>query len=221
MNSVQEQINQINWFHHFDKETFGFETKGKKGVSNREEAKLWGFGKELFKDKTVLDVGASDGYFSFLAEKLGAKRVLAIDYPSWRGTGPAAKQGFDLAHQILNSKVESRVLDVLDVSPTSVGFFDVVLFLGVLYHLPNPIQGLIAVANVTKELLIVETTYEQLDESKALFELYPKRLGHDPTSFWSPNIKGVRDALTILLGIKKVLIKPWINNRVICFAHKI
>src|SRR3990172_3125756 len=88
---------------------------------------------------TVLDVGAWDGFFSFEAERRGATRVLATDYHAWGGDGWGTKAGFDLAHRALGSKVGSRQIDVLDLSPETVGVFDLVLFLGVLYHMKHPL----------------------------------------------------------------------------------
>ena len=220
MKYKQEEIDEINWFHHYDHETFGFKTEGKKGILNVDEAKSWGFCPEIFSGNSVLDIGAWDGYFSFLAEKLGAERVLATDHFCWGGPGWGTKDGFDLAHRILDSNVESKEIDVLDISPETVGVFDVVLFLGVLYHLPNPLLGLQIAMNVTRKVLIVETTYERLNEKKALFELHPKRLRNDSTSYWSPNMKGIREVLTEIIGFKEVAIKPWSKNRLICFAYK-
>jgi len=107
--------------------------------------------------KTVLDVGAWDGLYSFEAEKRGAARVLATDHYCWSGPGWGTRAGFDLAHRLLGSKVEARDIDIPDLSPETVGVFDVVLFLGVLYHLPDPFTALERVASVTKELLILET----------------------------------------------------------------
>ena len=52
--------------------------------------------------KTVLDIGTADGFYSFLAEHRGAKRVLALDYMKF--------PGFDIAKKILNSNVEHRLM---------------------------------------------------------------------------------------------------------------
>jgi len=104
---------------------------------------------------TVLDIGTWDGYYAFLAERLGASRVLATDSFMWnRGTGRA---GFDYAHSRLGSHVESLELDVMELSPERVGTWDVVLFLGVLYHLRHPLLGLEHVVSVVKDLLVLET----------------------------------------------------------------
>src|SRR5271163_4333592 len=54
--------------------------------------------------KTLLDVGAWDGYFSFAAERLGASRVVAADTYAWRR--PGGKDGFEYARNALASNVE-------------------------------------------------------------------------------------------------------------------
>ena len=107
--------------------------------------------------RTVLDIGAWDGFFSFEAERRGAARVVAADYYAWHGIGwgtHQGKAGFTLARECLGSRVEDLDIDVMDLSPERVGTFDVVLFLGVLYHLRHPLLALERIASVTRELLI-------------------------------------------------------------------
>lgn len=72
--------------------------------------------------QSVLDIGAWDGYYSFAAERQGAGRVLATDHLCWGGEGWGTQDGFNLARQALNSKVEDLEIDVLDHSPEKVGF---------------------------------------------------------------------------------------------------
>jgi tRNA (mo5U34)-methyltransferase len=117
---------------------------------------------ESFAGQTVLDVGAWDGFFSFEAERRGAKHVLATDHYCWTGKGWSTKAGFDLAHRVLGSRVESLDIDVLDLSPDRIGVFDVVLFLGVLYHMRHPLLALEHIANVTRGQLILETEVDLL-----------------------------------------------------------
>ncbi len=83
----------------------------------------------------VLDVGARDGYFSFVAEARGAE-VLAIDAVAPHLTG------FDTAATLLGSSVEYRTMNVYDVAPEELGTFDAIFFLGVLYHLRDPMLAL-------------------------------------------------------------------------------
>src|SRR5215470_2157961 len=70
--------------------------------------------------KTVLDVGAWDGFFSFEFERRGA-RVLAIDTYAWDHGGLDC---FLLAREHFKSTVEFRRIDVHDLSPEAVGCFD-------------------------------------------------------------------------------------------------
>lgn len=142
--------------------------------------------------RTVLDIGAWDGFFSFEAERRGAARVVATDYYSWHGTGWGTKAGFTLARGALGSRVEDLDIDVMDLSPERVGTFDVVLFLGVLYHLPHPLLALERIASVSRDLLIVETVVDMIGVQRPAAAFYPGReLNDDPTNWWGPNIPAV------------------------------
>jgi tRNA (mo5U34)-methyltransferase len=149
--------------------------------------------------QTVLDVGAWDGFFSFEAERRGASRVLATDYYAWRGLGwgtGAGKAGFELARTALGSHVEDLDIDVLDLSAERIGQFDVVLFLGVLYHVRDPLLALERVAAVTRRLLILETVVDMVGIRRPAAAFYPGReLGDDPTNWWGPNVPAVEGML--------------------------
>jgi tRNA (mo5U34)-methyltransferase len=110
--------------------------------------------------KTVLDIGAWDGYFSFEFERRGAKRVLAIDSFAWdpRPQGfPRGLECFLLARDLLGSKVEHLRLDVHDLCPEAVGTFDLVFCAGVLYHMRHPLLAIEKIRSVTAGQLILET----------------------------------------------------------------
>jgi tRNA (mo5U34)-methyltransferase len=134
--------------------------------------------------KSVLDIGAWDGFFSFEAEKRGASRVLAVDSYAWNGSTWGSKAGFELARRVLNSKVEDLEIEVLDLSPEKVGVFDVVLFLGVLYHMRHPLLALERVSSVTGELLILETVADLLLVRRPAMALYPEGLLYGDPSNW-------------------------------------
>ena len=103
---------------------------------------------------SVLDVGAWHGFFSFECERRGADRVLAVDRYAWDRFGA---DEFLAARERLGSAVEHRRVDVHDLDPDEVGRFDLVLLLGVFYHLRLPLRALERVRSVTKRLLICET----------------------------------------------------------------
>ncbi|MGA2595007.1 MAG: DUF1698 domain-containing protein [Bryobacteraceae bacterium] len=116
--------------------------------------------------KRVLDIGAWDGWFSFEMERRGAQ-VVAVDSTSF--------ERFWVAHELLESKVEYRIDDVCRLSPEKLGYFDIVLFLGVLYHLKHPMLALEKVCELATEIVCVESfvTDDGSDPSaKPVMEFY-------------------------------------------------
>jgi len=103
---------------------------------------------EDLRGKRVLDIGAWDGWFSFEMERRGAD-VVAVDC--------VEIENFLYAHEARKSKVDYRILDMMELDPRELGYFDIVLFLGVVYHLKHPLLGLEKVCTLTRELAIVES----------------------------------------------------------------
>lgn len=179
---------EIGWFHSIELRP-GFTTRGLDDTSARVE--LLRIPADL-SGKSVLDVGAWDGFFSFEAERRGADRVVALDSHAWTLDGGRGKAGFELARDALGSRVEDIQMEVLDISPERVGRFDIVLFLGVLYHMRHPLLALERVASVTDELLIVETHVDLLHTRRPAAAFYPGHdLHFDPTNWWGPNPEAV------------------------------
>jgi len=142
--------------------------------------------------QTVLDVGCWDGFYSFEAERRGASRVLATDSFIWQGKSWGSREGFDLARRALGSRVESLEIDVLDLSPERVGRFDLVLFLGVLYHMKHPLLALERVASVTGRLLVVETVIDLLWAPARALVFYPgDELNQDDSNWFGPTPSAV------------------------------
>lgn len=185
--SLQKRVNAIRWYHTIDL-GHGVVTAG---VDNTPERLRRIQLPESLSGRSVLDIGAWDGFFSFEAERRGASRVVACDHYAWHGLGwgtREGKAGFELARAALNSRVEDLNLDVMELTPERVGTFDVVLFLGVLYHLPNPLLALERVASMTAGMLIVETVVDMVGTSRPAAAFYPGReLNGDPTNWWGPN----------------------------------
>lgn len=163
------------------------------------------------KGKTVLDIGAWDGYYSFRCEQLGAS-VLATDSHSWDGSGWGTKDGFLLAREILESTVEDYDIAPNQIAPMSVGVFDIVLLLGVIYHLRNPVDALERAWDVTKETLVVETHIDEtIGNDKPYAVFYPgKELNNDPTNWWGPNRMCMEGMLRTLTPVpSKVELVRW------------
>ena len=177
--------------------------------------------------KSVLDVGAWDGFFSFEAERRGAARVLATDHFCWSGPGWGTKAGFDYAHGRLGSKVETLDIDVPAIAPETVGTFDIVLFLGVLYHVKDPLRCLEQVASVTREMLILETETALDVLPWPVMRFYEgTELNNDATNFWAPNRRCL-EAMLREVGFRRVEIalhpthRPnWKRTRVVAHAWR-
>jgi len=176
-------------------------------------------------DKSVLDIGAFNGYYSFAAERLGARRVVALDHYVWsldllefkrylsdcraRGVTPQpapqtrfwdptllpGKRPYDLAHSALDSRVETVVGDFMHMDLAPLGMFDVTLFLGVLYHMEDPLGALRRLASLTQHLAVIETHAVAVHgyESREMCEFYSAdQLSDDPSNWWSPNLKALQ-----------------------------
>jgi tRNA (mo5U34)-methyltransferase len=150
--------------------------------------------------KRVLDVGTRDGFFAFECERRGAE-VVAVDYAE------AGLTGFNAAREIYGSRVEYVQANVYDLDPGRLGTFDVVLFLGVLYHLRHPLLALDRLRPLCRELLVVESlvcdarVFTGFETGQPLAELAPRLTGvplaqflpvrrfhGDPTNKWVPNV---------------------------------
>ena len=173
-------------------------TPGHKGSLALMESELAGLRLPDLRGRTVLDVGAWDGYFSFAAERLGAAHVTALDHFVWEGDvfgtpteDPLpGRRGFDLVRAALGSAVEPLHLDFAGGDLSGLGVYDVVLFLGVVYHLENPLEALVRLREHTGELAIIESEAAEWPghEELGLLELFPgDELHGDPTNFYAPS----------------------------------
>jgi tRNA (mo5U34)-methyltransferase len=188
------QVRALNWFHSIDLGN-GLITPGIKSLATiRAEQRIF-FDPIALAGASVLDVGAWNGAYSFEAARRGAK-VLATDNYVWTHDAWRGREGFDIANKALGLRIEAKVIDVPDITITNVGLHDVVLFLGVLYHLPSPLTLLQSVAQVAKECLVVETHADLMDIDKPALAYYPgATLNGDPTNFFGPNPAFVIEAL--------------------------
>ena len=114
--------------------------------------------------RSFLDCACNAGGHSFAASALGAGRVYGFDArPHW-----IAQANFLARHlPAENMSFETHPLAGLAVGET----FDVTLFRGIFYHLPDPVAGLKIAADRTRELIIVNTASRPRDESGLLINL--------------------------------------------------
>jgi len=109
---------------------------------------------EDLRGKRVLDIGAWDGWFSFETERRGAD-VTAIDC--------VEVANFLAVHRKLASKVDYQIHDLYELPQAGLDHFDIVFFLGVLYHLKHPLLALEIVCALTSDVAIVESFVTDAD----------------------------------------------------------
>jgi tRNA (mo5U34)-methyltransferase len=122
---------------------------------------------------SLADVGASNGYFSFEASKRGA-RVTAFDFRH------KDNSGFGLAQHINGlSEIEHHQINVLDMTPDQFGQFDIVLTLGLFYHVSDPYMALANCAALSRRRLLIE--------SYCIDRQLPERLASEPMMRFFPD----------------------------------
>jgi tRNA (mo5U34)-methyltransferase len=191
-NEIREGVDKRKWFHCIQL-PYGIITPGTREADAWQTYKL----PERLNGKRVLDIGAWEGGFSFEAERRGAEHVVAMDV--WGsvdepGSGGYGWDNFQFAHDALQSRVVPEQMNVYSLS-ASLGPFDLILFLEVLYHLQDPFLGLRRVRSAMAKggMVCMETWIdaEWVDEPAAIF--YPgNELNGDRTNWWGPNVKCVQ-----------------------------
>jgi tRNA (mo5U34)-methyltransferase len=157
------------------------------------------------KGRSVLDIGSFDGAFAFEAKRRGAARVLATDYWAWTYLGHRVLERFLYVRRDAKTDVEYRVIDVPDISVSSVGQFDIVMFLGVFYHLREPITILDHLGLITRNCLILETYLDLQDVPYPAMRHYPgSEAANDSTTWWGPN-RACVEALLKHAGFREIL----------------
>jgi tRNA (mo5U34)-methyltransferase len=207
---IQEQVDKLGkWFHNID--LHGVQTAPDHFLGDYPNVKFQSFADAIPKDltgKTVLDIGCNAGFYSFEMKRRGASRVLGIDSDE-----RYLEQG-RYAAKILGADVEFRNMSVYDVG--SLGEkFDVVIFMGVFYHLRHPLLALdILYDTVAKDMLIFQSMQRGSDQAEPLesdYDFWNKevferpdfplmyfiedRYSNDPTNWWIPNRAGMEGML--------------------------
>jgi tRNA (mo5U34)-methyltransferase len=135
---------------------------------------------DLFQGARVLDVGAFDGFYSFLAEARGASRVMAVDneqYVDWVRTRFGLEldggAGFRAVAGLIDSDVAYRQMDAMDIRELDERF-DVALCFGILHRVTDPIALLSALAAVLAPggQVVLETYGSRLDPESPALEVH-------------------------------------------------
>jgi tRNA (mo5U34)-methyltransferase len=190
-----------DWFHNID--LCGHPTAPHHFLGDYPAVKWRQFSSALPEDlrgRSVLDVGCNGGFYSIAMKQRGADRVVGIDWDE-RYLAQAR-----FAAEVMSVEVEFRKLSVYDVA-TLGERFDVVLFMGVLYHLRHPLLALdLLHEHVTRDLLVFQSMLRGAEAVEPLAADYPfaeddiftsagyprlhfveQKYSGDQTNWWIPN----------------------------------
>lgn len=200
--AVRRRIDELGpWFHNIELE--GIPTAPNHFLGDYPSVKWCKFAHAVPADltgKTVLDIGCNAGFYSLEMKRRGAQRVLGVDFDE------AYLEQARFAADVAKAEIEFRKLSVYDVAALGERF-DIVLFMGVLYHLRHPLLALDLIReHVVGELMIfqsmqrgstdvlpVEDNYDFWREDLFDEPSFPKlhfvenRYANDPTNWWIPN----------------------------------
>jgi len=158
---------------------------------------------------SALDIGCNSGFYSFELAKRGAQ-VVGIDVePLFLHQAQWAAREFGLEHM-----VEFRQQPVYDLARSS-DAFDLVIFMGVFYHLRYPLLALDIVAERVRRMMVFQTLTmpgteifdgtevdRDIDDREAFTAPgWPKmafiehEFSGDPTNWWAPNHAGAEAML--------------------------
>ncbi|NJK97710.1 MAG: TIGR04290 family methyltransferase [Bacteroidales bacterium] len=199
---IQKDIEKLGkWFHNID--LYGIKTAPDHFLGDYPNVKFRNFANTLPQDltgKSVLDIGCNAGFYSIEMKQRGAERVIGID------TDERYLAQARYAAQTLGADIEFRNMSVYNIA--SLGEkFDVVIFMGVLYHLRHPLLALdLLYENVVKDILVFQSMQrgsdkvEPVDNNYDFWETdifenqhFPQmyfiehRYANDPTNWWIPN----------------------------------
>jgi tRNA (mo5U34)-methyltransferase len=172
---IQERVRELgDWFHNLD--LHGVKTAPNHFLGDYPQVKWRQFAHAIPEDmtgKTVLDIGCNAGFYSLEMKRRGAERVVAIDFDEHY----LAQARF--AAEINDLEIEFRKMSVYDIAQLGTKF-DVVIFMGVLYHLRHPLLVLDLIhEHVAADLLIFQSMQRG---SSAVFPL------KDDYHFWETDI---------------------------------
>jgi tRNA (mo5U34)-methyltransferase len=200
--TIAQTISSLGpWFHNMT--LAGVRTAPEHFLGDYPQVKFDSFRHALPTDltgKTVLDIGCNAGFYSLEMKRRGAARVLGID------TDDRYLRQARFAAEVEGADVEFLKMSIWDIAALREKF-DLVIFMGVLYHLRHPLLALDLIhEHVAKDLLLFQSmqrgSRELIDvaadyefSAPALFDepAYPKlhfiehRYANDPTNWWAPN----------------------------------
>jgi tRNA (mo5U34)-methyltransferase len=158
--------------------------------------------------RTVMDCACNCGGYLFWAKEAGAGGCFGFDAREhWINQAKFLRE-----HRVDASDMRFEVCDLYDVPKLDLEPFDIALFQGIFYHLPDPIEGLKIAADLTKELLIVGTATRSGMPDGCLYAEYENTdllmSGiHGPS--WRPTGPEVLDRMLKWMGFVETRVVNW------------
>jgi tRNA (mo5U34)-methyltransferase len=110
--------------------------------------------------KTALDIACNEGWFAHRLLEWGAERVVGIDSREFNvRRARMIRDHFELPAE----RLDLRTADLVELDPDRDGRFDIVAFLGILYHLEDPIGALRLVRSLTRSLCVIQSQVMRID----------------------------------------------------------
>lgn len=190
--ALVERVGSFRWVHSIDLGE-GLVTKGEWGPPSPIIQRA--FDSLDFRDKKVLDIGCWDGLWSFEAERRGAREVQATDCVSqrWGKGAPTLLTAREILGSSIRYDPHVSVYDVPARFPER--DFDIVLFMGVYYHLKDPLLALARIRQVLKtggHLVVEGEVTEDSRNCHATFCYKDWHVG-DPSNWWVPTTRCLRE----------------------------
>lgn len=145
-------------------------------------------------NRKILDIGAADGDLSFFLESLGYKLDIIDNGP----TNFNNLQGARLLKEKLNSSVDIYEIDLDSQFKTPGDRYDLIFFLGILYHLKNPFYILESLSRISKHLILSTRVAQftpdgtSISKSSLAYLLGPTEANNDSTNYWIFSDIGLR-----------------------------
>jgi tRNA (mo5U34)-methyltransferase len=199
---IQQRVSELGpWFHNLN--LGGVQTAPEHFLGDYPSVKWQRFAEAIPADlrgRSVLDIGCNAGFYSIEMKRRGAERVVGVD------SDPRYLAQARFAAEVEGAEIEFRQLSVYEL-PSLDERFDLVLFMGVLYHLRHPLLALdILHEHVVAHTLVFQSMLRGSAEPGQVAPDYPfSQTGHfddasyprlyfvehkysgDPTNWWIPN----------------------------------
>lgn len=222
---IKTQVAKLQWYHAIDLGN-GIITPGQTCFSP-----IWDMIRRVrdnldYKDKTVLDIGSYDGMFAFEAEQLGAQIVVATDccYRAYVNFMLCLKvldshviPYYNISPYNLEERLDTFLTETFADIPPYHRLFDIVQYMGVLYHLRDPMLSLSQIRSCMKTggHLLIETAGISGEDSLLIYNGVPPkkenwgtcgdpkplsgessaRFGRDTSFFWCPTLSCLKEML--------------------------